>query len=268
VLLRRTCVIGGWLVVGASALAAQATPARPACDSGLVQLAAPVNGYQARGDRCEGVYARQVAGTTLFLSSFTETFEKYDLDSDDPLVIHWTAKPDSGVQLRAETIKAGRYYRMDTRAAASDSVYRWPNRILSSERLGKSDLGVLGWTRVNVGGRRRIAYVPVAITQKGAPNSCGPLQLAFSTETRLTEVLVGLTMLDSTGAVLHVIKNDSALNRGFYPAGSPVLVTLRRSDLAKPGLYSLKISATLSPRGNYSHEYLLLIPTGAECPPK
>jgi len=233
-----------------------------------VQLAAPVNGYQARGDRCEGVYARQVAGTTLFLSSFTETFEKYDLDSDDPLVIHWTAKPDSGVQLRAETIKAGRYYRMDTRTAASDSVYRWPNRILSSERLGKSDLGVLGWTRVNVGGRRRIAYVPVAITQKGAPNSCGPLQLAFSTETRLTEVLVGLTMLDSTGAVLHVIKNDSALNRGFYPAGSPVLVTLRRSDLAKPGLYSLKISATLSPRGNYSHEYLLLIPTGAECPPK
>ena len=267
-LLRRTCVIGGWLVVGASALAAQATPARPACDSGLMQLAAPVNGYQARGDRCEGVYARQVAGTTLFLSSFTETFEKYDLDSDDPLVIHWTAKPDSGVQLRAETIKAGRYYRMDTRAAASDSVYRWPNRILSSERLGKSDLGVLGWTRVTVGGRRRVAYVPVAITQKGAPNSCGPLQLAFSTETRLTEVLVGLTMLDSTGAVLHVIKNDSALNRGFYPAGSPVLVTLRRSDLAKPGLYSLKISATLSPRGNYSHEYLLLIPTGAECPPK
>jgi len=268
VLLRRTCVIGGWLVVGASALAAQATPARPACDSGLVQLAAPVNGYQARGDRCEGVYARQVAVTSLFLSSSTETFEKYDLDSDDPLVIHWTAKPDSGVQLRAETIKAGRYYRMDTRTAASDSVYRWPNRILSSERLGKSDLGVLGWTRVNVGGRRRIAYVPVAITQKGAPNSCGPLQLAFSTETRLTEVLVGLTMLDSTGAVLRVIKNDSALNRGFYPAGSPVLVTLRRSDLAKPGLYSLKISATLSPRGNYSHEYLLLIPTGAECPPK
>ena len=262
--LRRTCVIG--LVVSASTLAAQATPAKPACDSGLVQLAAPVNGYQARGDRCEGVYARQVAGTTMFLSSFTETFEKYDLDSDDPLVIHWTARPDSGVQLRAETIKAGRYYRMDTRAAPSDSQYRWPNRILSSERLGKSDLGVLGWTRVTVGGRRRVAYVPVAITQKGAASSCGPLQLAFSTETRLTEVLVSLSLLDTTGAVLRVIKNDSALNRGFYPAGSPVLVSLRRSDLAAPGLYSLKISATLSPRGNYSHEYLLLIPTATACP--
>jgi len=266
VLLWRTCVIGGWLVVSASTLAAQATPAKPACDSGLVQLAAPVNGYQARGDRCEGVYARQVAGTTMFLSSFTETFEKYDLDSDDPLVIHWTARPDSGVQLRAETIKAGRYYRMDTRAAPRDSVYRWPNRILSSERLGKSDVGVLGWTRINLGGRRRVAYVPVAITQKGTASSCGPLQLAFSTETRLTEVLVSLSLLDSTGAVLRVIKNDSALNRGFYPAGSPVLVSLRRSDLAAPGLYSLKVSATLSPRGNYSHEYLLLIPTATACP--
>ena len=265
-LLRRTCVIGGWLVVGAAALAAQATPASAPCDSSLMQLAAPVNGYQARGDRCEGVYARQVAGTTMFLSSFTETFEKFDLDSDDPLVIHWTARPDSGVQLRAETIKTGRYYRMDTRAAARDSVYRWPNRILSSERLGKSDLGVLGWTRITLGGRRRVAYVPLAITQKGAASSCGPLQLAFSTETRLTEVLVSLSLLDSTGAVLHVIKNDSALNRGFYPAGSPVLVTLRRSDLAAAGLYSLKISASLSPRGNYSHEYLLLIPTAAQCP--
>ncbi len=263
-LLWRTCVIGGWLVVGASALAAQATPARPACDSGLVQLAAPVNGYQARGDRCEGVYARQVAGTTMFLSSFTETFEKYDLDSDDPLVIHWTARPDSGVQLRAETIKAGRYYRMDTRAAPSDSVYRWPNRILSSERLGKSDLGVLGWTRVTVGGRRRVAYVPLAITQKSGASACGPLQLAFSTETRLTEVLVGLALIDSTGAVLHVIKNDSALNRGFYPAGSPVLVTLRRSDLAKGGPYALKIHATLSPGGHSAHEYLLRAPTEVE----
>jgi hypothetical protein len=72
--------------------------------------------------------------------------------------------------------------------------------------------------------------------------------------------------VDSTGAVLRVIKNDSALNRGFYPAGSPVLVSLRRSDLAAAGLYSLKISASLSPRGYYSHEYLLLIPIAAECP--
>lgn len=265
-LLRRVCVIGGWLAVAAAPLAAQGTPPRAACDSGLVQLAAPVNGYQARGDRCEGVYARQVAGTTMFLSSFTETFEQYDIDSDDPLVIHWDARTDSGVQLRAETIKAGRYYRMDTRTTPRDSLYRWPNRILSSERLAKSDIGVLGWTRVNVGGRRRIAYVPLAITQKGAPTSCGPLQLAFSIETRLTEVLVSLSQIDSTGADKRVIKSDEPLNRGFYPAGSPILVSLKRSDLAVPGLYSLKVSASLSPRGNYSHEYLLLIPTAAACP--
>ena len=265
-LLRRTCVLGCWLALATSRLEAQGTPARPACDSGLVQLAAPVNGYQARGDRCEGVYARQVAGTTMFLSSFTDTFEAYDLSSDDPLVIHWDARTDSGVQLRAETIKAGRYYRMDTRTAPRDSVYRWPNRILSSERLAKTDIGVLGFTRVTLGGRRRLAYVPLAITQKGAAATCGPLQLAFSTETRLTEVSVSLSQLDSTGAESRVIKNDEALNRGFYPAGSPIIVTLRRTDLASAGLYSLKVSATLSPRGNYSHEYLLLIPTTAACP--
>lgn len=265
-LLRRALLIGGWLSVAGSRAPAQGTSAKLPCDSNLLQLAAPVNGYRPRGDRCEGVYARQVAGTTLFLSSFTETFEKYDLDADDPLIIRWAAPVDSGIQLRAETIKAGRYYRMDTRSAPRDSVYRWPNRILSSERLARSDLGVLGWTRVTLGGRRRIAYVPLAVTQKSAPTACGPLQIAFSTETRLLEVLVSLAQLDSTGAEIRVIKKDEPLGRGFYPAGSPILVSLRRTDLATPGLYSLKVSANLSPRGNYSHEYLLLIPTATACP--
>jgi hypothetical protein len=36
--------------------------------------------------------------------------------------------------------------------------------------------------------------------------------------------------------------------------------------LAAPGLYSLKVAASLSPRGNYSREYLLLIPTATACP--
>ena len=263
---RRTSVIGSWLVLTASRVLAQAPAARPPCDSNLLQLAAPVNGYQPRGDRCEGVYARQVAGTTLFLSSFTETFEKYDLTADDPLIIRWAAREDSGIQLRAETIKAGRYYRMDTRAAPRDSLYRWPNRILSSERLARSDLGVLGWTRITLGGRRRIAYVPLAVTQKTAPTACGPLQVALSTETRLTEVLVSLSQIDTTGVETRVIKKDEALGRGFYPAGSPILISLKRADLAAPGLYSLKVSATLSPRGNFAREYLLLIPTTTPCP--
>lgn len=255
-----------WLVAVSSAGIAQGKPANPACDTNLMRLAAPVNGYQARGDRCEGVYARQVAGTTLFLSSFTQTFEKYDLTADDPLIIRWGTRADSGLQLRAETIKAGRYYRMDTRSAPRDTMYRWPSRILTSERLARSDLGVLGWTRVTVAGQSRVAYVPLAVTQKGAPNPCGPLELAFSTETRLSEVMVSLSQIDSTGAETRVIQKDQALGRGFYPAGSPVIVSLKRADLSQAGLYSLKVAAALSPRGNYSHEYLLLIPAAAACP--
>jgi hypothetical protein len=263
---RSASLIGVWLAVAVSPALAQGTPAKLPCDANLLQLAARVNGYQPRGDRCEGVYARQVAGTTLFLSSFTETFEKYDLKSDDPLIIRWPAPADSGIQLRAETIKAGRYYRMDTKAAPKDSVYQWPNRILSSERLARSDLGVLGWTRLTLGGQKRVAYVPLTVTQKGSPTACGPLEVAFSTETRLTEVLVSLSQLDSTGLETRVIRKDEPLARGFYPAGSPIIVTINRADVAAPGLYSLKVSAALSPRGNYSHEYLLMIPPGKTCP--
>ena len=77
---------------------------------------------------------------------------------------------------------------------------------------------------------------------------------------------MSLAQLDSTGAEIRVIKKDEPLGRGFYPAGSPILVSLRRADLAAAGLYSLKVAANLSPRGNYSHEYLLLIPTATACP--
>jgi hypothetical protein len=224
-----------------------------------------VNGYRARGDRCEGVYARQVAGTTLFLSSFTETFERYDLDSDDPLIVHWPTRPDSGIQLRAEAIRTGRYYRMDTRIRAGDSLYRWPSRILGAERLGRRDIGVLGWTRLMIGGQRRLVYLPLAITQHGTPDRCRPLELVFSTETRLTEVMISLAQIDSTGATIRSIKQDEPLQRGFYPAGSPIAVSLKRVDLVSPGIYALKVSARLSPGGDYSHQYFLMIPDTSYC---
>lgn len=258
----RACV---WLTIAVGPVSAQQPSPTPPCDSRLLQLAAPVNGYQRRGDRCEGVYARQVAGTTLFLASFTETFEKYDLKSDAPLLVRWPMRPDSGIQLRAETVRAGRYYRMDTRAAPQDSVFTWPSRILSSERLNRGDLGVLGWTRLTIGGQRRIVYLPLAITQQGAPKRCNPLELVLSTETRLSEVTISLAQIDSTGAELRAIKQNEPLGRGFYPAGSPIVVTLKRTDLAAPGLYSLKIAATLSPRGDYANQYFLLIPPGSGC---
>jgi hypothetical protein len=245
-------------------LAAQ-SPAAPPCDDNLLRLAAPVNGYQQRGNRCEGLYARQVAGTTLFLSSFTESFEKYDLESDDSLLVRWHVPSDSSIQLRAETIRPGRNYRMDARAVPRDTAYRWSNRILRSERIGRSDLGVLGWTRVTVGNRKRLAYVPLAISQKTALSACGPLQIVLSTEVRLTEVLISVAQIDTTGAELRVIKKDEPLQRGFYPAGSPIAIELKRADLAAPGLYSLKVSAVLSPSGSFARDYILLIPRGAAC---
>jgi hypothetical protein len=77
--------------------------------------------------------------------------------------------------------------------------------------------------------------------------------------------MISLAQIDSTGAELRAIKQNEPLGRGFYPAGSPIVVTLKRTDLAAPGLYSLKISASLSPRGDYANQYFLLIPPGSGC---
>jgi hypothetical protein len=243
--------------VATSQAPAQGTAAKVPCDSNLLQLAAPVNGYRPRGDRCEGVYARQVAGTTLFLSSFTETFEKYDLSADDPLIIRWAAPADSGIQLRAETIKAGRYYRMDTRRAARLGV-PLAQPVPAPERLAAATWG-LGDQVALIGGDAVCPAAHKELAHRLRTAAGGLLHRDPALE------LVSRP-LDSTGAETRVIRKDEPLGRGFYPAGSPILISLKRADLAAPGLYSLKVSATLSPRGTFSREYLLLIPTATACP--
>jgi hypothetical protein len=118
---------------------------------------------------------------------------------------------------------------------------------------------------MSLGGERRQVYVPLAITQTGSAHSCSPFELVLSTEARLKEVLLSLVQIDSSGGEIRTVKRDEPLRRGFYPAGAPIVINLKRADLHEPGFYALKLSATLTPRGDFARNYVLFIPATDAC---
>ncbi len=97
------------------------------CDPSLTQVKTAF-GYRDRGDRCEGVYIKEVSSTALTVASFTEVFEPYDLQSSEPLHLAWDRPPgNASVRLRAQSLRRRLYYRMD-------AVQQLPRRLLSTGR--------------------------------------------------------------------------------------------------------------------------------------
>ena len=89
--LNQACLIGALL--SACLGSAHARPGD--CDPSLPQVNTPL-GYRDRGDRCEGVYIKEVSSTTLTVRSFTDGFESYDLKSSELLdVDEPTSESDS-----------------------------------------------------------------------------------------------------------------------------------------------------------------------------
>src|ERR1700754_4029055 len=70
------------------------------CDASLVRNTHNPLSYRDRGGRCEGLYVKQVASTTLLIVSLTESFEQYNPALDKPLQMEWDKTPGkSGVRL-------------------------------------------------------------------------------------------------------------------------------------------------------------------------
>ncbi len=245
--------------------ATRAFQAEP-CDSALTKLATPVNGYRQRGDRCEGLYAQQVSGTTVFLASLTEAFEDYDLQSTDSLTVQWSVPPSStaALQLRAETLKHGRYYRMDTFRSLQAAAYRWPAGLLRAERIPRRELGVIGWTQVTIGNVASDLYVPLRIRQQHAASACGTYDVVLWPGEQLREVYVSLAPVGADGRLGAFVRQDS-LNYGFYPAESPIKFQLKQPQIGPPGLYYLKIGARLGSGGTSTKEYRLYLSGGPAC---
>jgi hypothetical protein len=135
------------------------------CDSSLEQPEGHPYGYRLRGDRCEGVYVKQVGNTILVLASFTESFEDYDLHADKDLVLQWNAPGNEEVRLRAFGLRRRLYYRMDTLRPPHSQSFGWPVSLLAALEIPQHDLGILGWIQYRIGKTDHDVYVPLRITQ-------------------------------------------------------------------------------------------------------
>jgi len=171
----RLCLLG----LGFLALDARGQPPTPsrgpangrlACDSLVKTRASDPLSYRQRGDRCEGVYAQDVAGSSsLLVASVMESFEAIDDTSSLPLRVEWTPPNGEAVRLRAYSIKSGLYYRMETAQPIAESPYVWPPSVLQALRIGNTDIGVTGSAFPALSGGRREVLVPLRISQRRTP---------------------------------------------------------------------------------------------------
>lgn len=233
----------------AGSLAAPLPAQNRDCDPQLKQTSEDPNGYRSRGDRCEGIYIREVGSTTLLVASLTESVEDFALATGKPLLIEWTAPEGAEVRVRARALRHRLYYQMDTVRPPGSGSYIWPTALLSKFNLRKNELGWMAWTAHPVGKATQDVYVPLRVRQTGGSRSSS-YQVTLVPGVELSEVFVSLAPVDKDGRISTYIKKDEPLKYSYYPADRPINIPL--PPLGEPGIYNLEIKATRRAGGGAS----------------
>lgn len=220
------------------------------CDPRLQQAGSDPNGYRLRGDRCEGIYIKQVAGTTV-VASLIEYVENFNPAASPSLRVEWTAPGNASVRLRAYSLRHRLFYQMDTLRPAGSSSYIWPTNLLASLKLTKGELGIVALTSYQVGKANHEIYLPVRITQQGAVRNSNSYQLLLVPGADLDQVFISLAPVNKDGRLGASLK-DWTLGDGYYAAGRAITVTT--PPVKGQGLYSLKIGSTFKSGGSSTKE--------------
>jgi len=233
---------------------ALAREAASPCDPKLKQPMDDPHGYRVRGDRCEGTYARAVAGSGILqVVGFIAAFVAYDPKSRQDLSTEWTPAGEAPVHLRASSLRHRLYYRMDTIRPAGSSSYLWPADMLSAFALKREELGVVAWTMLPVAGVPRQVYLPLAIAPRGQRVQMGAeapaeYRLSLVPTVQLSQVYVTIAPVTTTGELGGFVRKEKPLDYGYYPADREVLIDI--TGLPASGLYYVEISATLTRSGS------------------
>jgi hypothetical protein len=201
-------------------------------------------GYRLRGDRCEGVYVRELGAVSLALASLTESFEDYDAKSGQALVVEWSKLPaDVGIHLRALALRRRLYYRMDSSRPAGTTSYSWSPDLLAALGIARADLGIVGSARFRVGPTERTVYVPLRIAQQGKPARARGYSLVVVPGVELAEVFVSVAQVGANGRPQSFLRDGQPLGYGYYPAEGAIEIPI--SGLPSGGIYYLEVGAKL-----------------------
>jgi hypothetical protein len=222
------------------------------CDPSLLAPTTSPYGYRLRGDRCEGLYVQEVAGTPILIASWTASFQDYDLHSNQPLVIEWEAPSGiDSIQLRAQGLRRRLYYRMDTVRPSGSASFKWPVDLLAGIGIPKRDVGIVGITRVPVARAQRDVYLPLHISQGGKTAGSSAYRLILVPGVELGEVYISLIFVTGNGD--KILKDAEAVGYGYYPAERSLEILI--SDLPASGFYHLEVGASVRSGGSATAEF-------------
>lgn len=219
------------------------------CDPGLVQSNDDPQGYRLRGDRCEGVYIKEVAGSSeLVVASFTESLEDFDPTSHKNVTIEWPALGADVIRIRAQGLRYRLHYRMDTIRPPGSKSYSWPPDLLAALHIRKQDIGIVGFTARLVGSVTREVYVPLRVSQQSKGVRSPRYQFVLWPGEELSQVFLSLAAVGKDGRATHFLRKGEALGRSYYPAERPIPITL--PELKAQGIYYLEVGATFEQGGS------------------
>ena len=254
----RLCAISSWRLAGFSrgaciALAAAAglfvlpAPASAqSCDPALPRNESQPSGYRPRGDRCEGVYNRQVAAAGIQLVSFTAASDIENLCTPgEPVHLVWArrAEAPAPVRVRAESLRQRLYYRLDLERPPDASAFLWAPapRCNNDVRLGAQELGILARTPHTLGAKPVDLHLPVGLAKDPGARPRPPYRAVLVPGRRLAEMYVTVWRHGSDGGSTRLFA-ERPLGKSPYPAGIRIAVPLQAEELTQPGVYRVRTS--------------------------
>lgn len=250
---RSTLLLGVALLLTSQAPALATNP----CDPDLRPPADTPYAYRLRGELCEGIYTRDVAGKSLTFVSLTESVEDFMPRADKDLLLEWTAPDNSTVHVRAEALRPRLYYRMDASPPPGRTSLNWTPKLLKELQLTKGEIGLLVWTSRTVGDHERMVYIPLRLSQQQASLRSQSYKVVMLPGVELDEMFVSLIPVRPDGGLGKPVMEGRALDRGYYPAGRPIVIDL--PSIPK-GMYSLEVSAQLRGGGSVADNVWLYSP--------
>jgi hypothetical protein len=228
------------------------------CDPNLKQIDTNPLGYRLRGDRCEGIYIKEVSSTTLVVASLANSSNDFDFTTDKELQIKWEVADSRPVYLRVQGLKRRLYYRMDTVRPSGTTAYKWPTNVLAALNIQRRDIGLIGWSWYTIRGERQRVYVPLRVERQSKPCSSYTYQIVLLPGKELDEVFVSLAQLGTDGRPGLFLLDGKALNYGYYPAGRGITIPIR--NLQKIGVYYLELGAMFKGGGTDTVELFFYYP--------
>jgi hypothetical protein len=148
------------------------------------------------------------------------------------------------IALRAESLRRGLYYRLDTRLPLGSARFVWPRdpRCSNEVRLRLGELGILARTEYVVDSYRTSLVLPVAIGVDPVVSLNAPYRVLLLPGRRIHEIYLSIYRLEVPRGRTALV-TDRALEAGPYAPDMPIVALIKPGDLRSTGRFLLKFIA-------------------------